>query len=555
MPVSPAHAQRTAQLERLKAESFDVLVIGGGITGAGIARDSALRGFKTALVEKQDFAGGTSGNSARLAHGGLRYVETLEFGVVYQACAERRILQNIAPHQVMPIPFIIPLSEKPGRRFKVRLGMGIYDALALYGNVQVNKHLSRQQVSQAEPGVSLQSGQDAMRYWERAVDDARMTLTTILAAVEQGAVALNYVEVVELLKIQDRVVGVGLRDQLSGATLEVKATRVVNASGPWNDAIRRLDESGLAPSVRPNKGIHVIVPQARLPIKGAMDFPAAGGKRTMYAVHWRQTTIIGTTDTDYDGDLDNAHAQKDEVAWILESVNGAFANTHLTEADIVSTYAGLRPLVRSDGSSAYKATREHHILVSPSGLISISGGKFTTHRAMARDVMDLISTQLQAGKTCRTHQVPLDGGLATQQAVLALLENVHSVASELDEDVVQHLVASYGSQALTLLNLAAQDAKLKRRIVEGLPYLYAEIPYAINHEMACTLSDMLIRRTRLMHETPQQGLAQAETIAVLMGELLGWNDAERSRQVQDYRERVALTRRFADSSSSSGVQQ
>ncbi|HLB45989.1 MAG TPA: glycerol-3-phosphate dehydrogenase/oxidase [Anaerolineales bacterium] len=547
MPVSTSSLPtRAASFTQLKSQTFDLVVIGGGITGAGIARDAALRGFKTALLERQDFAGGTSSKSARLVHGGLRYIETLEFGVVYQACAERRRLQTIAPHLVTPLPFTLPIYHKRSRYAKVLLGMWIYDVLASYQNVRPHQRLTAQQLAQAEPAVSQRDWVGAVRYYERATDDARLTLSTILSAGHSGAVALNYAEVQGLLKFQGRVAGVGARDQLSGETFEVKSALVVNATGAWTDAVKSLDEAGLAPSVRPNKGIHVIVPRARLPLHGAVDFPAAGGKRTLYAVPWRHTCIIGTTDTDYAGDLDDVYAQKDEVEGILESANRAFTDAHLRAADVISTYAGLRPLVRSHTRAAYRATREHQISASPSGLISIAGGKLTTHRAMAKEVVDLASAHLQRATHCRTDRLPLDPDVASLQAISALVDSAHSAATDLDDEVIQHLVSAYGSQCWQVLQLANQDQSLKRRIVDDLPYLYAEVPYAAHSEMARTLNDVMIRRMHIIHEDKQQGLAHAAHIAALMGRYLGWDADEIARQVNAYRQQVALTRKFDD---------
>ena len=544
--AAQARSARAARVEQLKLQTFDVVVIGGGITGAGCARDAALRGFKTALLERQDFAGGTSSKSARLIHGGLRYVEMLQFGVVYQACAERHRLQAIAPHLVTPLPFTFPVNDKLSHRAKVLLGLWIYDVLARYRNVRPYQRLTAQQLSRSEPALSQRNQAGAVRYYERAVDDARLTLSTILAACRRGAVALNYAEVQGLMISQGRVAGVGVRDRLSGETFEVKSALVVNATGAWNDAIRTLDEVGLRPSVRPNKGIHVIVPRARLPIHGAVDFASAGDghKRTMYAVPWRHTTILGTTDTDYEGDLDNVCAQKEEVDWILESVNRSFADASLSHADILSTYAGLRPLVRSDTQAAYRMSREHHISVSHSGLISIAGGKLTTHRAMAKDVVDLVATQLQRPSLCRTDQLPLDAGVASPKDVTALVDSARSAATGLDDDVIQHLISAYGSQCLSILQLAERDKILKQRVVNDLPYLWAEVPFAVEHEMACTLNDVMIRRMHFIHEDQQQGLAHATQIAAVMGQSLHWDIEEITQQVKAYERQVALTRKF-----------
>jgi glycerol-3-phosphate dehydrogenase len=537
---------RAAAVERFKTESFDLVVIGGGITGAGIARDAALRGIKTALLERQDFAGGTSGKSARLVHGGLRYVETLEFAVVLRACAERRTLQSIARHLVTSLPFTISVYHSRNRFNRVRLGMWIYDALGLYRNVRNHKRLSQRELALAEPAVSQRDWVGAVRYYERRADDARLTLTTILSAGRQGALTLNYAEVQGLLKSQGRVVGVAVRDLLAGTTFEVRARVVVAAAGVWNDAVRRLDETGLAPSVRPNKGIHVIVPHARLPLRAAVDFPALGGKRTMYAVPWRHTCLIGTTDTDYEGDLDAAHALPDEVEWILASANQGFEGVNLTRADVISTYAGLRPLVSSHIAAAYRAPREHHITVAKSGLISIAGDKLTTHRAMAQDVVDLAVDRLGHRAPCRTGRIPLDADAATPQAVAALEAGVRSAASVLGDDVVQHLVSTYGSDAWHVLRLCAEQPALKRPIVSGLHYSYAEVVHAVKHEMAGALTDVMIRRLRLIHEDPQQGLGLAADIAACMAPHLDWSAGDISQQIEMYRQEVALTRQFSN---------
>ena len=277
-----------------------------------------------------------------------------------------------------------------------------------------------------------------------------------------------------------------------------------------------------------------------------MDFPALGGKRTMYAVPWRHTCLIGTTDTDYFGDLDSVHALPDEVDWILASVNQGFEGVNLTHADVISTYAGLRPLVSSGTAAAYRAPREHHITVAKSGLISIAGGKLTTHRAMAQEVVDLAAERLGRRVPCRTGRVPLDADAATPRAVAALEAGVYGAASEFGDEVAQHLVSTYGSDAWQVLRLFGEQPELKRPIVAGLLYTYAEVVHAVKHEMAGALTDVMIRRLRLIHEDQQQGLGLAADIAACMAPHLGWSASEIGRQVDAYRRQVALTRQFAN---------
>lgn len=534
---------RPAILHQLASQPFDLLVIGGGITGAAIARDAALRGLKTALVERQDFAGGTSSRSARVIHGGVRYIESLQFDVVRQACAERNRLATLAPHLVTPMPFTLPAYHKRSRYAKVQIGLWLYDWLGT--PPQRRQTLTLQQLTAAEPGLTQQGLIGAMRYHEQVADDARLTLTTVRSAWQQGAVVLNYAEVQGFLKRQGQVVGAVIQDRLGQATIEVQATTVVNATGPWNDTVRRLDEATAAPTVRPNKGIHLVVPRAQLPIRHAVDFPAAGGHRTMYAVPWRHTCLIGTTDTDYHDDLDQIHAAADEVAWILASVNRAFPDAALRQADILSTFAGARPLVSQGNEKAYRASREHQITRSSSGLLSIVGGKLTTHRVMAKEVVDLVARQLHNTAPCITDRTPLDADLASASDVATLVERAQAAAADLDHEIIQHLVTTYGTDCLTIFALAQEQPALRRRIVPDLPYLYAEVSYAIHHEMACTLSDLLIRRLRLIHEDKTQGLAAAAAIAQLMAQELAWPPAETAAQVAAYQQAVALTRRFA----------
>jgi glycerol-3-phosphate dehydrogenase len=535
---------RTVIRQQLATQSVDLLVIGGGITGAGIARDAALRGLKTALIERQDFAGGTSSRSARVVHGGVRYIESLQFDVVRQACTERNHLQRLAPHLVTPMPFTLPVYEKWSRYVKVQIGLWLYDLLGAAPHSQRRQTLTTHQLAAAEPALSQQQLVGAMRYHEQITDDARLTLATIRSAWQQGAVALNYAEVQGLLKRQGRIVGATIYDRLSGSTVEVQAKAVVNATGPWNDTLRRLDEADPTPTVRPNKGIHLVVPRAQLPIRHAVDFPAEGGHRTMYAVPWHHTCLVGTTDTDYSGDLDQIHAAADEVDWILASVNRAFPAVKLQRGDIISTFAGARPLVSSGAGKAYRASREHQITTSRSGLLSIVGGKLTTHRAMAKEVVDLVAGQLQHTAACTTDRTPLDARLVTANDVATWVEHAHAAAVNLDDESIQHLVTTYGAQSLSILELAHQQPVLQRRIAPALPYLYAEIPYAIHHEMTCTLSDLLVRRMHLIHEDRTQGLAHAEGIAQLMAQELQWNTDEIAAQVTAYRQEVALTRQF-----------
>lgn len=540
---------RRQNIARLKDETFDILAIGGGITGAGIARDAALRGFSTALVEKGDFASGTSSKSSKLIHGGIRYLENFEFGLVFEASQERRRLRKIAPHLVKPLPFLMPIYRSSKRGYwLIRAGMWLYDILALFRNVQRHRMLRPQAVAASEPEVDQRDLAGAARFYDCQVDDARLTLATILDASRYGAVVTNYTQVVGLLKDGGRVVGAQVRDVLSGEPFAVHARVTLNATGVWVDEIQRLDDPGTVQQLRPTKGIHILVPRQRFNNRHAVAFTSPADGRLMFLVPWGRYALIGTTDTDYQGDLDRVYAESKDVQYVLDAVNSAFPTVKLTRDDIVSTYAGTRPLISEQIASSYKVSREHKIFDRPSGLLSIAGGKLTTYRAMAEQMVDIAAQRLQRdfGRKpphgCCTDKRCLDPGdvrrVEADQATLAKQGQAHG----LDSEVMCHLVAAYGTDYPRLLELVVSKATLSQRIVADLPYIWAEVPYAVQQEMAMTLSDVLARRTHLLYEDHQQGLDVAEPVAQLMAQDLGWGPDEVARQVAAYRQEVELTR-------------
>jgi len=551
-----SHETREANLEWMAGGVFDLLVIGGGITGAGIAWDASLRGFRTALVEKEDFAAGTSGKSSRLIHGGLRYLQNLDLNLVFEASHERDVLRRIAPRLVRPLPFLFPLYRGSGNSLQVlSVGMALYDLLSAFRNVARHRLVRASQVLQLEPIVNPDGLLGAARYWDCAADDARLTLMVILAAHRAGAVVANHVEVTEFLWDEGRVSGARLHDRLRGRELEARAHVVVNATGPWVDAIRRLDAPGGAGSafkqLRLTKGIHLVVPRDRAWSEHAVVFSSPRDGRWLFLIPWGTLSIIGTTETDFAGDLDAVQADPDDVDYVLEAFARAFPEARLSEADVMSTYAGVRPLVDDSGRWAYRVSREHRVFESPSGLISIAGGKLTTFRVMARDVVDLAARRLAerfgitAPSGCRTHRVGLANGEGAPGHARVDGRLVASrIAAQLDADVLAHLLTAYGAGAERVLALVAEDAGLGERIVPGLPYLRAEVPYAVQHEMAMTLTDFLARRARVIQEDVDQGLSQARSVAELMAEHLGWSPAETAAQVQAYEHQVALTQGY-----------
>ena len=528
-------AVRQENVARLAQEEFDLLVVGGGITGVAVARDAALRGFHVALVEKDDFGSGTSSRSTRLVHAGIRYLEYGEFKLVFDACRERRLMRKIAPRLVRPLPFLYPLyrGQKPAP-WKLRVGMMLYDALSLFRNVQNHRWLSTAEVQRREPLVAGRGLLSAGRYYDAQVNDARLTLAVAKSAHLHGALMVNHVRVAGLMKAGGRIVGARALDEIGGREVEVRARVVVNATGVWTDDILRLDEQGRDAMIRPTKGIHLLVPRARLQSQHAIIFPVPGDGRHIFLIPWGDFTLIGTTDTDYQDDLDNPAATLDDVEYLLAAVRHTFPSAQVERDDVISTFAGLRPLVSAPGDPS-ALSREHVILESDSGLVTITGGKLTTHRLMARQLTDVIQKRLaeefgvQAVSECRTKE-PLEG---------AQIERV--AASGVEEDVGRHLVEAYGSDGTWVLAYAEENPALGERIVPGLPYLMAEALYGVQHEMALTLCDLLIRRTHVIYETRDGGLERARAVAELMAPRLGWDEVEIERQIEEYAAQVALT--------------
>ena len=528
-------ATREENLERMAAETFDLLVVGGGITGVSVARDAAMRGFRVALVEKGDFAQGTSSRSSRMIHGGLRYLENYQFGLVFQCCHERRVMRKVAPRLVRSLPFLYPLyrGQKPAP-WKLRLGLVLYDALSLFRNVQRHRWLDPDEVARREPLLGGRGLLGAARFYDAQVDDARLTMEVARAAHREGAVVANYAQVVDLLRAKGRVCGAVVRDRVRGKELEVHARVVVNATGVWVDTIRQADEHFKGHTVRPTKGIHLVLPRDRLPTQHAIAFDSPRDGRHIFLFPWRDFAIVGTTDTDYEGDLDNPAASREDVEYLLEALAYVFPGARVGPEDVVSTYAGLRPLLYAEGGT-YALSREHQILESPSGLITVAGGKLTTARLMAEQIVDRVERRLaeefgvKARHPCRT-QEPIPG---TERA------RVETVVG--DEAVHAHLTSTYGARAAWVMAYVEENPALGERIVPALPYLMSEALYAVQHEMALALSDVLIRRTHVIYEARDGGLERARAVAEVMAPRLGWDGAEIARQVETYRTQVALT--------------
>ena len=551
MAESPfSYRTRSAALDAMAADPVDVLVIGGGITGAGIARDAALRGFRTALVEKSDIAAGTSSRSSRLIHGGLRYLEHYDFRLVFEASRERRVLLRIAPHLVRPLPFLFP-CYRGGRvpAWKLRAGMWLYDLLAAFRNVKGHRWLGPREVRRIEPGLRDRELQGAALYYDAQTDDARLALATMRAAAQAGALVATYVDAIALLKPDGRIGGATVRDALTGRTLQVRALVVVNATGPWVDALRRLDDPRAAPLLRPSKGAHVAVPRTRIGHTNAITFTSPLDGRVMFVLPWGDLSYIGTTETDDAGlpSPEETYASLGDVVYLLRSANALFPNARLAPQDVRSTWAGLRPLLAPDKDlSATQVSREHRVVESVSGLITIAGGKLTTYRVMARDVADRVAQRLRAleGRPLpsrpRTDEIALPGGETADLDGLAKAAEQRGVP----EPTARHLVAKYGSESAAVLNLVDRDRTLGVAILPGRPEIWAEVTHAVEREMALRLSDVLIRRLHLFYEASGQGEAAAVPVSERLAALLGWDAARRAEEVGDYQHEVERSRAY-----------
>ncbi|HJQ83116.1 MAG TPA: glycerol-3-phosphate dehydrogenase, partial [Candidatus Binatia bacterium] len=521
---SDALGGRRRAFAAMAAERFDVLVVGGGINGAGIARDASMRGMRVALVERSDFASGTSSRSSKLIHGGLRYLEQGHVRLVLEAVRERERLRRLAPHLVRPQEFVFPIYRGgPVNWFLLGAGLWAYDLLAGFWNVHRHHMLGRAAVERAEPALRRDGLVGAGQYWDCRTDDARLVLETVLAAVGEGAVVLPHAAVTALVKEGGRITGARIVDRLGGEEAVVRARVVVNAAGPWVDRVTELDAPS-APRLRLTKGVHVIVPRSRVGNRAAIVLHAVRDGRVMFAIPWDDQTIIGTTDTDHPGGPDvPPTVERDDVQYLLETVNRYFPAAHLVPDDVVSAFAGLRPLVAPRGKatlSPSSISREQEIFVSPAGLVSIAGGKLTTYRLIAAAVVDRVGEVLRAGGdarrfgACRTGEVPLPGGGDTPEraAAAALSRDGHGIAPAL----VGHLANRYGTRLSELLDLVAADRRLADPILPGLPDPRAEVVEAVGREWAATLDDVLRRRTHVALRDGAGATGAAADVAALM---------------------------------------
>jgi glycerol-3-phosphate dehydrogenase len=534
-PVALSPDRRRADLERLATETFDILVIGGGVTGAGIALDAATRGLNVALVEQRDYAAGTSSRSSKLIHGGLRYLEQMNFALVAEALKERGLLlTELAPHLVRPVPFLFPLSHHVWERVYIGTGIQMYDTIGGSKHLPRHKHLTRRGALRLMPSLRDDALVGAIRYYDAQVDDARHTMEIARTAAAYGAVTTISTRVIDLLREGERVVGALVRDQESGEDLRVGARQVINATGVWTDEIQDLVGRGRI-KVRASKGIHLVVPRDRIHSDTGLILRTETS--VLFVIPWGRHWILGTTDTDWNLDLAHPAASASDIQYVLDHVNRVL-RTPLRHEDVEGVFAGLRPLLSGESDSTSTLSREHAVVQTVAGLITIAGGKYTTYRVMAEDAVDAAVRNLpQRVPGSVTAQTPLLGA----QGWHALWNRRRRLAEELGLHVsrVEHLLGRYGAMITEIVDLLEQRPELGERIAGADTYLKVEAVYAASHEGALHLDDLLTRRTRISIETFDRGLAAAHDVAPLMGEVLGWDDDRIAREIEHYEARVA----------------
>ena len=546
---------RDVALSKLADKNFDVVVVGGGITGAGVALDAASRGLRTALVEQGDFASGTSSKSSKMVHGGLRYLQQHDFGLVRQSLSERRLLLQNAPHLVEPLTLLIPLFGKGGtvdrataRAYSTALWM--YD---LAGGWRIGKRhhrITAQELASHFPTLRTDRLVAGFVYYDAWADDARLTLAVLRTAVlEHAAVAVNYAPVVGLIHdATSHLTGVrvapvaeprsGTRLTESSGTgasadvIEVRAKVVVNATGVWADGLHRLDDASSPTSIRPAKGIHLTVPRVKLPCDLATVLPVQEDHRSITVIPWNEHTYLGTTDTDYSGPLDDPRVEPRDITYVLNAVNAAVSSP-LRPEDVTASWAGLRPLLATTGargrapsSRTADLSRRHKVERSASGLITVTGGKLTTYRKMAADTVDAVQRELgSTGVASRTKRLRLRGS----EPVNALQARQLADKLGLDAHVLDHLQRRYGGETMAVLGLSIDRPELRARLVDGLAHLEAEVVYAARFEMATCVDDVLSRRTRALLLDARSAAAAAVRTAELLADELGW-DSARARE-------------------------
>jgi len=539
--MSPA--SRAEAIRKMAETELDILVVGGGVVGAGSALDAVTRGLTTAIVEARDWASGTSSRSSKLIHGGLRYLEMLDFGLVREALTERGLLlDRIAPHLIRPVPFLYPLTHRVWERAYVGAGVLLYDTMAYTSGtahgLKRHRHLTRRRALHEAPCLRKSSFTGAIQYWDAQVDDARHTMTVVRTAAGFGALAANRVQVTGFLRQGERVTGASLVDVETGENFEVRAKQLINATGVWTDDTQALADTRGQFHVRASKGIHLVVPRDRL--QSTTGIILRTEKSVLFVIPWGRHWIIGTTDTDWSLDKSHPSASSSDIDYLLEHVNSVLTSP-LTREDVEGVYAGLRPLLTGESESTSKLSREHVVGHPVPGLVVVAGGKYTTYRVMAADAVDEAARSMDARvpDSC-TDQIPLTGAegyraLWNQRRALAVSAGVHVAR-------VEHMLNRYGSNVHDLLAMLRADPTLAEPLPGADDYLRVEALYAVTHEGARHLEDVLARRTRISIEAWDRGAAAADPVARAMAKELDWDEEQTVREIEYYRTRVQAER-------------
>jgi len=536
---------RKGIVSTLASQPYDLVIIGGGITGAGIALDAASRGLKTALIEKNDFAFGTSSRSTKLIHGGLRYLKQLEFGLVKEVGSERAVVHRLARHLVVPEKMLLPLSEKKGLGYWLTsIGLKVYDWLAGVKPEDQRRMLTKQQTLKSEPLLRKDDVNGGAIYAEYRTDDARLTIEIIKVAVASGANVLSYARVSDFVYHEDQVAGIKVSDVITGEEFVVRSKAVVSAAGPWVDELREINKSKTGKRLHLTKGVHIVVAHSRFPVRQAIYFDVDDG-RMIFAIPRGRVTYVGTTDTTYDGDKDRVFTSRDDAQYLVVAVNATFPSVKLSLEDIESSWAGLRPLIHEEGKSASELSRKDEIFESPSGLISIAGGKLTGYRKMAERVVNLVIKKHFDDRSfapCRTDQIKLaGGGFANTKDVKKFIENVSRNLHSLEmPDAARYLVENFGMQSDEILKIAGTLDKSQ----PDLRLLRAQLLYCVRHEMICNAQDFFVRRTGLIYFDIHQVIKWKEEIVKECAAILGWDSARRSAEVKELENLISSQRNF-----------
>lgn len=530
---------RESVLKEMREEEFDLLVIGGGIVGAGAALDAVSRGLTVALLEAHDWAAGTSSRSSKLIHGGLRYLEQRNFALVREALKERGLLLNrIAPHLVRPVPFLLPLQHRIWERLYIGSGVFLYDRMGGARAVPGHRHLSRQGALRLAPGVRSDALIGAIQYYDAQMDDARYALTVVRTAAHHGAKVARGARVTGFVREGEQVVGAQVMDVETDEKLVIRATQIINATGVWTDDTQEMAGGRGSFHVRASKGVHLVVPRNRIQLDTGLILRTE--RSVLFVIPWGRHWIIGTTDTDWELDKVHPAASSTDINYILDHVNSVL-RTPLRPEDVEGVYAGLRPLLAGESEQTSKLSREHSVAQPVPGLTVIAGGKYTTYRVMAKDAVDVarrgMSASVPDSVTERLALLGADGyeAMWNKRSALATSSRVHVTR-------IEHLLHRYGSCITDLLDLIAEDATLGEPVSSGSDYLRAEIVYAASHEGALHLDDVLTRRTRISIEEWDRGTGSAHDVAMLMARVLDWDDGTIEREVDHYLLRVEAER-------------